>query len=307
MKVEKLSRVVVLLLLFFEPSAIGQDILDNISQSDSAYYCSFFPMHIGDRWVYKVDFGDGSGWYYYYEIVTDTVDGLNRHWYGWRYNSRNELKYYSITDSFEVIGGESIIDSAKLIYKLDALSGNKWLINGDLNWGTVYIVDTIYIEGNNTIMKIDEWIWSNNEPTLWLSSRFLRTEIGLYMIWEEGGPTTYLIGAIIDSIVYGNPNEVSKEKLIILSNFHLYQNYPNPFNLNTTIPLYLDNKGTVDFNIYDILGRSIYTKKYYFSEGYNTIIWQGINQNNRPVSSGVYIYELSTSKNKKRMKMILNK
>jgi len=51
MKVEKLSRVIILSLLFFDLSAIGQDILGNISQSDSACYCSFFPIHVGDRWV----------------------------------------------------------------------------------------------------------------------------------------------------------------------------------------------------------------------------------------------------------------
>jgi len=157
-------------------------------------------------------------------------------------------------------------------------------------------------------MKIDEWTWLNNERLLWSSSRFLKTGYGLVEIWWECGPTEYLIGSIIDGVVYGNPNEIEQDQLTIVNDFKLFQNYPNPFNSYTTILFYLTHKGTVYFNIYDILGKLIYTDQYSFSSGgYNTFIWDGKDINNKSVPSGIYLYELSTGRNKMRRKMTINK
>lgn len=268
-------------------------------------------MHVGDKWVYKTDYGEDYTFYYYYEIVTDTVDSLNRHWYGWQYKDLGKIDYYTITDSFEVIYGYKQIDSIEthLYYKLKAQPGDKWLIYGDYEQGIVFEVDTIYDYGNDIkVMKISEWSWLNNERLLWSSTRFLKTGFGLVEIWWEAGPVEYLAGAIIDGVVYGNPNEIEQDKLTIVNDFKLFQNYPNPFNLYTTIPFYLDHKGTVYFNIYDILGRLIYADQYSFSSGgYNTFIWDGKDRNNKSVSSGIYIYELSTGQYKMRRKMTINK
>jgi hypothetical protein len=296
-----------LLILFFPYLIKGQE--PGKTPSDSAYYCSFYPMHVGDKWVYKTDYGDGDAFYYYYEIVMDTVDSLNRHWFGWKYGDSGEIGFYTITDSFEVVYGFPDSNVTNVLYKLNAKPGDKWLIYGDYECGIVFEVDTIYDYGNGVrVMKIDEWNWDNYERTLWSSSRFLKTGFGMVETWWEAGPVEYLMGAIIDGIVYGNPNEISQEKLSIISNFHLYQNYPNPFNLYTTIPFYLDHIGIVELNIYDLLGRVIFTKKSsYQIGGYHQFRWNGLNNKAEPVSSGIYIYELSTDENKKRMKMTVNK
>jgi hypothetical protein len=157
-------------------------------------------------------------------------------------------------------------------------------------------------------MKIDEWNWDNYERTLWSSSRFLKTGFGMVETWWEAGPPSYLISAIIDGVPYGNPSEIEQEKFTLAYDFNLYQNYPNPFNLYATIPFYLDHIGIVELNIYDLLGRVIFTKKSsYQIGGYHQFRWNGLNNKAEPVSSGIYIYELSTDENKKRMKMTVNK
>jgi hypothetical protein len=277
-----------LLILFFPYLIKGQE--PGKTPTDSAYYCSFFPMHVGDKWVYKVDFGDGSGWYYYYEIVMDTVDSLNRHWYGWRFKSQDKLFYYAITDSFEVISGYPDVDSTELCYKLNAKPGDKWLIYGNYEWGTVREVDTIYDLGSaDRVMKIDEWSWYNYERLLYAASEFFQTGIGLFMIWEEVGPVTYLTGAIIDGVVYGNPSEIEQEKFTLAYDFNLYQNYPNPFNNSTTILFTINSSAKTKLQIIDTLGKEVFMVEHYyeFPGTYD------IKFNSSNISSGIYFYKIT--------------
>jgi len=301
----KIRIIFIWMVLFLSFYSYGQDIAENTSPSDSAYYCSFFPMHVGDKWVYKVDPGDGNAFYYYYEIVMDTVDSLNRHWFGWKSGNSDDLVFYTITDSFAVVSGSPDSVNTSILYKLNARPGDKWLINGDYEWGVVYEVNP----GTDSVLMIfDEWALYNYEKLWLLRSIFLHRGIGLFQILEEDGLPTYLAGAIIDGVVYGNPTEIELEQITVIEDFHLFQNYPNPFNSVTTIPFYLSHKGKVYFNIYDILGRLIYSQNYcYNTAGYKTVVWDGTDQNNRPVPSGIYIYEVSTGENKMRIKMTLNK
>ncbi|MDO9547764.1 MAG: T9SS type A sorting domain-containing protein, partial [Candidatus Marinimicrobia bacterium] len=278
------------------------------SQSDSAYYCSFFPMHVGDKWVYKVDPGDDDyAFYYYYEIVMDTVDSQNRHWFGRKCGDSGDIWFYTITDSFEVVYGFPDSDIVNLKYKLNAKPGDKWLIYGDYESGIVFMVDTIYDLGSGSaIMKIDEWNWDNYERTLWSSSRFLKTGFGLVKIWWEVGPSEYLIGAIIDGVVYGNPSEIEQEKFTLAYDFNLYQNYPNPFNSSTSIQYALPRNGFVRIAIYNISGQLVKTLvNGDRSVGTHTVSWDGIDERGRGVGSGIYFYCLQTGDFRSTKKLAL--
>jgi len=59
-----------LLILFFPYLIKGQE--PGKTPTDSAYYCSFFPMHVGDKWVYKSYATDLD--LMVKEIVRDTVE-----------------------------------------------------------------------------------------------------------------------------------------------------------------------------------------------------------------------------------------
>ena len=84
----------------------------------------------------------------------------------------------------------------------------------------------------------------------------------------------------------------------IPTSFTLYHNYPNPFNPSTTIEYDLGfgdgPSQRLNLNIYDILGRTV--KTLLFNEdqtiGRYQIRWDGKDENNIPVSSGVYFVYL---------------
>lgn len=91
--------------------------------------------------------------------------------------------------------------------------------------------------------------------------------------------------------------------------FILYQNYPNPFNSSTTIVFNLPARQNVSVIIYNQLGEKI--KEILNNEelpvGENKIVWNGLNDDNKPVSSGVYFYRISSGRNALYGKMILQK
>jgi hypothetical protein len=77
------------------------------------------------------------------------------------------------------------------------------------------------------------------------------------------------------------------------SAFVLYGNYPNPFNNKTVIEFYLPEDGVLRMDIYNILGQPIATltnKEYY--TGMHFISWDGSDEQNRRVASGVYIAQV---------------
>ena len=87
---------------------------------------------------------------------------------------------------------------------------------------------------------------------------------------------------------------------------HLAQNYPNPFNLRTTISFTIDGTSKVKITIFDILGRVVKTladQKY--GQGTYFLEWDGTDNTNSFVSTGVYICLVKTDEEKITKKMVL--
>ena len=92
--------------------------------------------------------------------------------------------------------------------------------------------------------------------------------------------------------------------------FALFQNFPNPFNASTNIHYNVANFEGIEWEIciavYDLLGRKVRT----LFEGlerpgsYETT-WDGKDDRGQPVSSGVYIIELSLEGLSKKRKAVL--
>ena len=90
--------------------------------------------------------------------------------------------------------------------------------------------------------------------------------------------------------------------------FTLAQNYPNPFNRTTIIPVSL-SKSTekATLQVYDLLGRKI--KTIYsgsLSAGVNIFRWNGSDDMNRAVASGVYFYRLQIDNRSFSKRLILS-
>ncbi|MFQ6607365.1 MAG: carbohydrate-binding module family 20 domain-containing protein [Fidelibacterota bacterium] len=92
----------------------------------------------------------------------------------------------------------------------------------------------------------------------------------------------------------------------IPSEFKVSQNYPNPFNPSTEIRFSLPEADKVTFTIYNIMGQKVTVYKRDFpAPGNYGLKWNGTDHHGVPAASGVYFYELKTSKHSVVKKMTL--
>ena len=124
----------------------------------------------------------------------------------------------------------------------------------------------------------------------------------------EGGNYAHLVGAIIDSVVYGSVSGILNENAEIPSDYKLFQNYPNPFNPLTKIRFSLPNPSSgegpgVRLVVYNVLGKEVATLvNETLAPGNYEVEW---NASNHP--SGIYFYRLTAGDYTEAKKMILTK
>jgi len=76
---------------------------------------------------------------------------------------------------------------------------------------------------------------------------------------------------------------------VLPQEFVLYPNYPNPFNAGTLVSFSLPRPATATVAVYDVLGRRIHTlTDQTFPAGKHSVRWEGTDDQNRSVASGVY-------------------
>ncbi len=86
----------------------------------------------------------------------------------------------------------------------------------------------------------------------------------------------------------------------------LIGNYPNPFNPETTINFNVKKGETAQIEIYNILGQIVKTYPI-FNSGNHKIIWNGKDNNNNKVGTGVFFYRLKSNSVTQVRKMMLLK
>ena len=97
-----------------------------------------------------------------------------------------------------------------------------------------------------------------------------------------------------------NPSGVTEDfgKVITVAvgvptKFDLSQNYPNPFNPSTTIKFSVPKATVVILKIYNMIGQEVATLVNEQKEiGFYSLTWNGKNNFNTQVASGVYIYRI---------------
>ncbi|MBN2424243.1 MAG: S8 family peptidase [Calditrichaceae bacterium] len=107
-----------------------------------------------------------------------------------------------------------------------------------------------------------------------------------------------LTDAFVSSIV--TKNSKSPEE------FRLNQNYPNPFNPSTLIEFETAQISDVTITIFNNLGQKVKTLvngKY--NPGIHKAVWNGTDNHNKAVASGVYFYEIKTSLGHKAVKKMM--
>jgi hypothetical protein len=87
-------------------------------------------------------------------------------------------------------------------------------------------------------------------------------------------------------------------------------NYPNPFNPSTNISFTLNNETTknTELSIYNIKGQKVKTLlNEHLIKGTHSVVWNGMDSNNKHVSSGIYFYKISSGNESVMKKMLLLK
>ena len=101
---------------------------------------------------------------------------------------------------------------------------------------------------------------------------------------------------------------LSTDRDVIPLQYVLHQNHPNPFNPVTTLRYDLPENSLVNITIYDMLGRQVKTLVNQTQDaGFKSVIWNATNDYGKPVSAGVYLYQIQADEFVQTKKMVLLK
>jgi hypothetical protein len=119
------------------------------------------------------------------------------------------------------------------------------------------------------------------------------------------------IGSVPVDVYFTGNMELAKVDLVfrnLPSSFALHQNFPNPFNPITTLRYDLPEDNFVILTVYDMLGREI-TQLVNTNQqaGFKSVQWNAIDSMGRPVSAGVYLYQIQAGEFVQTKKMVLLK
>lgn len=95
---------------------------------------------------------------------------------------------------------------------------------------------------------------------------------------------------------------INQLSTLVPGKFNLFQNFPNPFNPITKIKFDLPKSGNINFKVYDVLGKVIYSLNENRTAGTYEITFDG-----NGIASGVYYYSIEANGSKDVKKMVLLK
>ena len=139
-------------------------------------------------------------------------------------------------------------------------------------------IDVFELVGKNFVYTIEKELDVNDEV--------------ITLHFEEYNDSAFINAIVVDEIVT-SIDDGNKSNLI--DQFELYQNYPNPFNRSTKIDYTLPYNSNVELKIFNFLGEQIYLKsKISQTKGIHSFYWDGLTTEGEELTSGVYIYQIST-------------
>jgi len=138
----------------------------------------------------------------------------------------------------------------------------------------------------------------------------------IFTVWNEKAFSqyTFITNEIPDRLMIDPENWILKTATVKMAEgdlrktpltFKVEQNFPNPFNPETSLPFILPENGSVNLEIFNVLGEKIYTKTKEYVSGHHSIIWRGETNRGNKVPSGIYFYRLSTPLVSQTRRMVL--
>jgi len=171
------------------------------------------------------------------------------------------------------------------------------IFNGSLE-GYVYEYDTTIPIPYANIQVASATYWTNTQADMNGYYYFdLPNELYGADCWMDGFFPQHIDdieiadNAVIQDFYLEPDVEVDDEEIEVV--ISLDQNYPNPFNPITKISFTTMSIENTELVIYNIKGQKVKTLiNSVLENGDHLIIWDGSDQNNQPVSSGIYFYQL---------------
>jgi len=113
----------------------------------------------------------------------------------------------------------------------------------------------------------------------------------------------------LENQYFSSPIEPEQNGVTHPVNIVEHSNHPNPFNPTTTINFSLSTEHVKDakIEIYNVKGQKVKTFDVITNGAAGSVIWNGRDETNKPVSSGIYFYKLVAGENTVTQKMLLLK
>ena len=230
-----------------------------------------------------------------------------------------------LNDSSIITGGKDITTFYPLIAKFFPSGQIKWLHNYPTNYEFYFyfmskdMFDNILMTGSFDKVNystIGNWKLDTSGTILEIKEVEYSgyTMIGAYCIKPTTDSGYILTGGIDllgghDALIIKTDSafncplitEIHNISSSVSRGFKILQNYPNPFNSTTLIKFNVSNNGFINFSIYDLLGKKIFSSKEYRLKGLNEKI---INLSNMNLSSGIYFLKINFELNSELIKLV---
>ena len=192
-------------------------------------------------------------------------------------------------------------------------SGNVYIMGANLETGDIGVItNNNYSLGfpshSNSDSKIIYQYYNGFQYTLWVvglqSDKINGVDNDYPFAYDAKSPVWFAIGHRPADV------EEPEENQKLPSAFTLEQNYPNPFNPETRIKYTVGSRQThsipTTLKVYNILGQLVRTLVDEPQEpGTHEVIWDGKDEKENEVASGVYLYQLKTADFRQTRKMVL--
>ncbi len=278
---------------------------------------NFYPLNIGNKWIYDdYTYIEGNTYHdiFIREVTADSILPNGKKYF--------QLEEHLNSNSNITFSFERIDTSNGLVYRYfedPGLTDDEYLIEdlladvGDTVWTSREFYDpyfpTVVVE-QNTFQKwnLEKLRIIYKHLGLGFYTHSLTRDLGLDSIgyhFDFGNTDVILKGCIIDGVVYGDTTVVSveDENPEMPKEFSLSQNYPNPFNPSTNIQYAIDSRQYVSLKVYDILGKevAILVNEEKLAGNYK------ITFDASSLPSGIYFYQLQAGSFVQTRKMVLLK
>ena len=217
-----------------------------------------------------------------------------------------------VADYLDIVASSIIYDANNEEYQITLTNNGNITASGNFQIGVFLSNDNVANDQDSPfgIHVINESIQPNESKSFTFSptESIDGLESGEYYLWFavnlEGSTDIDIDNNVkMSKDLYSIVGTSTGPEGTIPSDFVLEQNYPNPFNPTTQISFQLPQAGNVNFRVFDMMGREVFSQlNEQRSAGEHTITF-----NASILSSGIYIYQVQSGSFSQTRKMTLIK